>query len=27
MVEGEEKALREAGAVFGGGSPWMTDFF
>lgn len=27
MVEGEERAIAAAGAVFGGGSPWMTDFF
>jgi predicted acetyltransferase len=27
LVSGEESALRETEGVFGGGSPWMTDFF
>lgn len=27
MVEGEEPALAAAAVVFGGGAPWMTDFF
>lgn len=27
LVEGESGDLRAAGAVFGGSTPWMTDFF
>jgi predicted acetyltransferase len=27
LVTGPERALRAAGAVFGGSAPWMTDFF
>jgi predicted acetyltransferase len=27
MAEGNEEALAAASAVFGGGAPWMTDFF
>jgi predicted acetyltransferase len=27
MASGHESALRTAGTLFGGGTPWMTDFF